>query len=139
MFFSYNGWLEFGIFAKFYRAVNSDEKIDDTKNVGSSNEEARQRAEQEENRRREESMFMRTSYAHFSGRMSTFGGSGSSSRRGNSMSGIQTMYPAQSLHARNTVQQQALLRASLVAQDAIQSKDGQSTGKLSVSSSGKDE
>eukprot|EP01040_Poterioochromonas_malhamensis_P011907 gene11907-12991_t len=116
--------------------ANENEKIDDTKNVGTNNFEAIQRAEQEEARRREESMFMRTSYAHFSGRASI---AGNTSRRvsagSSSLSGIQNMYPTQNLTARNTIQQQALLRASLVAQDVQQDhKEGTTiTSKLSIS------
>lgn len=81
-------------------------------------------------------MFMRTSYAHFSGRASI---AGNTSRRvsagSSSLSGIQNIYPTQNLTARNTIQQQALLRASLVAQDVQQDhKEAFTiTSKLSIS------
>ena len=102
VFFSYQGWLEFGIFAKFFKTVNDSNtaKIDDTKNVGTGDENAIQRAAAEETRRKEESMFMRTSYSHFSSRLSSF----RMSRRPNSQSQIQNFYP--SLQSKQSLQEQ---------------------------------
>lgn len=109
-FFSYQGWLEFGIFAKIFRTVNASNKIDDSKKIGAENEEVLQRAEAEDTRRREESMYMRSSYNHFSSRLSGFG---LSRRNGsNSNSQIQNHYPNTSMQSKQTVQEQLRQRNS---------------------------
>lgn len=62
-FFVYQGWIEFGLFAKLYRSIHhTDTNIDDSAKTVA-NPRAAQRANAEEQRRREQTQFVRQSMA----------------------------------------------------------------------------